>query len=128
MDATQYQLGKTKLFIKSPESLFMLEEVRARKYHTFAVKIQRAYRSWKARKYFLDLKAKSQDLLFNQKERKRISLKRDYIGDYIGYMDNPALRTLIGILFLVDMMCPDNREKKKIIKQASRSAFSLQTV
>jgi len=76
----------------------------------------------------LDLKAKSQDLLFNQKERKRISLKRDYIGDYIGYMDNPALRTLIGILFLVDMMCPDNREKKKIIKQASRSAFSLQTV
>ena len=32
--------------------------MRGRKYHSYAVKIQRAYRSWKARKYFLELKEK----------------------------------------------------------------------
>lgn len=34
--------------------------------------------------------------MFGKKERKRISLRRDYIGDYIGYLDNAALRTLMG--------------------------------
>ena len=37
--------------------LFMMEEQRQRKYHTYAVRIQRAYRLWKSRKYFIDLRA-----------------------------------------------------------------------
>ena len=34
--------------------------------------------------------------MVGRKERKRISLKREYIGDYIGFLDNPSLRTLVG--------------------------------
>ena len=34
--------------------------------------------------------------MFGKKERKRISLRRDYIGDYIGFLDNAALRALMG--------------------------------
>lgn len=45
-------------FFSLNSQLFLLEELRARKYHTYAQKIQRAYRRWKARKYFLELKEK----------------------------------------------------------------------
>lgn len=44
MDDDQYQLGTTKVFIKNPESLFLLEEIRERKFDGFARKIQTAYR------------------------------------------------------------------------------------
>jgi hypothetical protein len=113
VDPKEWQFGQTKLFIKSPETLFMMEELRQRRYHSFAVRIQRAYRSWKSRKYFIDLRAKSQDILYGKKERKRISLRRDYIGDYIGYLDNAALRTLMGknmqVLFADNIIKYDRR-------------------
>ena len=32
MEDSQWQLGKTKVFVKNPESLFLLEEVRDRKF------------------------------------------------------------------------------------------------
>ena len=32
----------------------------------------------------------------NKKERRRHSLKRNFVGDYIGMEDNPALRTFVG--------------------------------
>ena len=35
MDPDQWQLGRTKVFIKNPESLFLLEEVRERKFDGF---------------------------------------------------------------------------------------------
>ena len=35
------------------------------------------------------------DLLYNKKERRRYSLNRSFVGDYIGMDDNPALRSLI---------------------------------
>lgn len=36
------------------------------------------------------------DLLFNKKERRRHSLNRNFVGDYLGLDDNPELRTLVG--------------------------------
>lgn len=36
------------------------------------------------------------DLLFNKKERRRFSLNRNFVGDYIGLDDNPSLRALVG--------------------------------
>lgn len=36
------------------------------------------------------------DILLNRKERKRYSINRNFVGDYIGIEENPALRALIG--------------------------------
>jgi myosin-1 len=44
IDQEQFQLGKTKIFIKAPESLFMLEELRDRKYNEYALILQHAFR------------------------------------------------------------------------------------
>jgi myosin-1 len=96
MDADQYQLGNTKIFIKNPESLFLLEEVRERKYDTYARKIQSTYRRWKAQQYFEELKVKASDILQKKKERRSGTINRNYMGDYMGFSDNPVLRSIVG--------------------------------
>ncbi|KAJ3056601.1 Unconventional myosin-Ie [Rhizophlyctis rosea] len=96
MDPKEWQIGRSKIFVKSPESLFLLEEQRDRKYHGFAKVIQRAYRRWKSRKYFLELRKKAADVVHGKKERKRFSLNREFLGDYLNYLDNPVLKALVG--------------------------------
>ena len=44
MNADEYQMGQSKLFIKAPESLFLLEEQRDKKFDHFARVIQKAFR------------------------------------------------------------------------------------
>ncbi|ORX61173.1 hypothetical protein BCR36DRAFT_439738 [Piromyces finnis] len=96
MDKDQWQFGLTKVFIKTPESLFILEELRDRKYHGYAKTIQTCYRKWKSRKYFLDLKKEATDIFYNKKQRRRFSINRDFNGDYINYLSNPILKQLVG--------------------------------
>ncbi|XP_067665712.1 unconventional myosin-Ie-like isoform X1 [Haliotis asinina] len=96
MDRDQFQMGKTKVFIKNPESLFLLEEVRERKYDGFARVIQKAYRKHYAVKQYLKLREEASDILLNKKERRRYSLNRNFVGDYIGLDDSPELRALVG--------------------------------
>ena len=96
MTASEWQLGRTKVFIRSPESLFLLEEQRDRKYEKYARVIQRGYRSYKAQKLYLDMKKASYEVLHGQKERRRQTLNRGYVGDYIGFRDDPILRSLSG--------------------------------
>ncbi|XP_002738185.2 unconventional myosin-Ie-like [Saccoglossus kowalevskii] len=96
MEADQWQLGKSKIFIKAPESLFLLEEHRERKYDTYARIIQKAFRKHNANRYYLRLKQQASDILLNKKERRRYSLNRNFAGDYIGIDDNPGLRALVA--------------------------------
>ncbi|XP_034176365.2 unconventional myosin-Ie isoform X3 [Osmia lignaria lignaria] len=96
VDRSQYQLGRTKLFIKAPESLFMLEEARDRKYNSYARVIQRAFKKYFARKRQNEEKQEAADLLFDRKERRRASLNRNFVGDYIGLEGKPQLMNLVG--------------------------------
>ncbi|XP_023931310.1 unconventional myosin-Ie-like, partial [Lingula anatina] len=80
------------VFIK----LFLLEEVRERKYDGYARTIQKAFRKYNARKFYVKLREQASDLLLNKKERRQYSLNRNFVGDYIGLDDNPALRALVG--------------------------------
>lgn len=43
---SEFQLGRTKIFIKSPESLIALEEARERKYDIYARILQKAFRQF----------------------------------------------------------------------------------
>ena len=76
MEPDQWQLGRTKVFVKNPESvsdltslyysmaqivslkLFLLEELRERKYDGYARKIQKAWRRYKSAQYYYELKKK----------------------------------------------------------------------
>ncbi|XP_042659713.1 unconventional myosin-Ie isoform X1 [Tyto alba] len=96
MDPDQYQLGKSKIFIKAPESLFLLEEMRERKYDGYARAIQKAWRKYAARKKYVQMREEASDLLLNKKERRRNSINRNFVGDYIGMEDHPELRQFVG--------------------------------
>ncbi|NWS54402.1 MYO1E protein, partial [Chunga burmeisteri] len=96
MDPDQYQLGKSKVFIKAPESLFLLEEMRERKYDGYARAIQKAWRKYVARKKYVQMREEASDLLLNKKERRRNSINRNFVGDYIGMEDHPELRQFVG--------------------------------
>ncbi|XP_078489929.1 unconventional myosin-Ie isoform X1 [Ciona intestinalis] len=96
MDPDQWQCGKTKLFVKNPESLFLLEETRDRKYDGYARVIQKAFRQFNARKKYQQIKEEACQVVFNRKERKRNSINRNFVGDYIGLESHPEIRQFAG--------------------------------
>ncbi|KAJ0066691.1 hypothetical protein NL108_018318 [Boleophthalmus pectinirostris] len=96
MDQDQYQLGTSKVFIRAPESLFLLEEMRERKYNGFARVIQKAWRKHVAVRKYVQMRQEASDILLNKKERRRNSLNRNFVGDYLGLDQRPEIRTFIG--------------------------------
>ncbi|KAH8429801.1 class I myosin myoA [Aspergillus melleus] len=105
--AEEFQMGITKVFVKTPETLFALEAMRDRYWHNMAIRIQRAWRNylryriecairiqrfWRRCTGGLELikvRDKGHQLLQGRKERRRMSLlgSRRFLGDYIG-VDN----------------------------------------
>ena len=103
----EWQMGVTKAFIKTPETLFALETMRDRYWHNMAIRIQRAWRNYlryriecatRIQKFwrkksggepFLVLRDEGTKMLAGRKERRRFSLLgyRRYVGDYLG-IDN----------------------------------------
>uniref|UniRef100_A0A3P8WP09 Myosin IF n=1 Tax=Cynoglossus semilaevis TaxID=244447 RepID=A0A3P8WP09_CYNSE len=96
MDNDQYQMGRTKVFVKNPESLFLLEEMRERKFDTFARIIQKAWRRYNARKKYEQMREEASDILYNSKERRRNSINRNFVGDYLGLEQRPELRQFLA--------------------------------
>ncbi|XP_074539900.1 myosin IEb [Halichoeres trimaculatus] len=96
MDQDQYQLGKTKVFIKAPESLFLLEEMRERKFNGYARVIQKAWRKHIAVRKYVKMREEASDVLLNKKERRRNSINRNFVGDYIGMDNHPEIRQFVG--------------------------------
>ncbi|EON64246.1 PLK protein kinase [Coniosporium apollinis CBS 100218] len=102
--AEEYQMGVTKAFIKTPETLFALETMRDRYWHNMAIRIQRAWRNylryrtecairiqrwWRRLKgglEFIQLRDYGHQVLAGRKERRRFSLLgyRRFLGDYLG--------------------------------------------
>ncbi|OAA34290.1 myosin-5 [Metarhizium rileyi] len=100
----EWQLGVTKAFIKSPETLFALEHMRDRYWHNMATRIQRMWRAylayraesatriqrmWRKKRTgaeYLQLRDHGHKLLQGRKERRRMSLlgSRRFMGDYLG--------------------------------------------
>ncbi|XP_076066450.1 unconventional myosin-Ie-like isoform X2 [Oratosquilla oratoria] len=95
MDSGQYQIGRTKIFVKDPESLYLLEEYRERKYDHYARVIQSAFRKYFSKQILLREKEEASDLILNRKERRSNSLNRAFYGDYIGIEFKPRLAALI---------------------------------
>lgn len=100
----EWQLGVTKAFIKSPETLFALEHMRDRYWHNMATRIQRMWRAylayraeaatriqrfWRKKRTgaeYLQLRDQGHRVLQGRKERRRMSIlgSRRFLGDYLG--------------------------------------------
>lgn len=97
----------------------MLEEARDRKYNMYARVIQKAFKKYFAWKRQAQQKQKAADLLFGHKERRRASLNRNFMGDYIGLEGKPQTMSLIGrrekVFFAEVVKKYDRRFKVKIL-------------
>eukprot|EP00002_Diphylleia_rotans_P012413 TRINITY_DN2428_c0_g1_i1.p1 TRINITY_DN2428_c0_g1~~TRINITY_DN2428_c0_g1_i1.p1 ORF type:complete len:1093 (+),score=254.33 TRINITY_DN2428_c0_g1_i1:94-3372(+) len=116
IDPAEWQMGSTKVFIRHPETLDALEDMKEKYWHNMAARIQRAYRnliefynrcasviqnayrSWKALRPNLEMRNSSTPLLQGKKERRRFSLisNRRFYGDYLHAKANPAIFQAIG--------------------------------
>ncbi|KAK2841421.1 hypothetical protein Q7C36_013000 [Tachysurus vachellii] len=113
MDNDQYQLGRTKIFVKNPESLFLLEEMRERKFDTFARTIQKAWRKYIARRKYEQMREEASDILYNSKERRRNSINRNFVGDYLGMEERPELRQFLAKRERVDFADSVNKYDRR---------------
>lgn len=63
------------------------------------------------------------DLLFNRKERRRYSLNRNFVGDYIGLDYQPGVRALVGKRERIDFAFTITKYDRRF--KASHSFFYL---
>jgi myosin-1 len=75
--------------------LFHLEELVERKDYDCARKIQLAWKKWQLAKHALEQRARVADVLRGNKERQRMSINRQFVGDYSNYDLNYSLQQLI---------------------------------
>ncbi|PSN63452.1 hypothetical protein BS50DRAFT_679717 [Corynespora cassiicola Philippines] len=100
----EFQMGVTKVFIKTPETLFALETMRDRYWHNMAIRIQRAWRNYlryrtecaiRIQRFwrrvnggleFIQVRDQGHKILAGRKERRSYSLigSRRFMGDYLG--------------------------------------------
>lgn len=112
---SEYQMGTTKVFIKTPETLFALEDMRDKYWHNMAARIQRAWRrylkkkedsaillqrAWKNKTHgnqFEQFRDYGNGLLQGRKERRRMSMlgSRAFMGDYLGCNDSTGYGSFI---------------------------------
>jgi len=110
--------GTTKLFVKSPETVFKLEEMREKALDVIVVKIQRCWRAFQARKWYLELRAAMQDIFYGKKQRHKKSLNRKYYGDYLRVQNEQSFRAIMtkfgdqSVLF-ADNVWKTNRKYKR---------------
>ena len=97
-------MGITKVFVKTPETLFALEAMRDKYWHNMAIRIQRAWRNYlryriecaiRIQRFwrrmtggleFIKIRDQGHKVLQGRKERRRMSLlgSRRFLGDYLG--------------------------------------------
>ncbi|XP_046494264.1 unconventional myosin-If [Equus quagga] len=83
------------LSTKKPK-LFLLEEMRERKFDGFARTIQKAWRRHVAVRKYEEMREEASNILLNKKERRRNSINRNFVGDYLGLEERPELRQFLG--------------------------------
>lgn len=128
MEPSQWQMGVTKIFIKAPESLFLLEESRERKFDGYARVIQSAYRGYVRRRKMAEIREKATDILFNKKMRRRGSIRRCFVGDYIGFSQNEGLRALVGKREHIEFACCVNKYDRRFKVQKRDLLLSRQHI
>uniref|UniRef100_H9G469 Myosin IE n=1 Tax=Anolis carolinensis TaxID=28377 RepID=H9G469_ANOCA len=76
--------------------LFLLEEMRERRYDGYVRIIQKAWRKHVAVRKYIQMREEASNIVLNKKERRRNSLNRNFVGDYIGLENHPELRRFVG--------------------------------
>lgn len=91
-----FECGTSKIFIRAPETIFSLEEIREQKTFTYANRIQRFFLKYANEYYLFMLRKSGNDAVRGKKDRRRLSLERPFTSDYISYRENFQLKGICG--------------------------------
>ncbi|EGT37998.1 hypothetical protein CAEBREN_31713 [Caenorhabditis brenneri] len=105
MEKSQYQMGRTKIFVKNPESVRLCFKLKQDNNLVSVVLARRDTRT--------EQKEQAADLMYGKKERRRYSLNRNFVGDYIGLEHHPTLQSLVGKRQRVLFACTANKYDRK---------------
>ena len=86
----EVQMGKTKLFIRTPETYFAIEQFRERSFERFAEVIQRSWRRYYSSKELVSLQSLMHAVYSDpqvQKTRRRDSIYCPFSGDSLNQLD-----------------------------------------
>eukprot|EP01094_Clydonella_sp_ATCC50884_P004683 TRINITY_DN13717_c0_g1_i1.p1 TRINITY_DN13717_c0_g1~~TRINITY_DN13717_c0_g1_i1.p1 ORF type:complete len:1028 (+),score=338.91 TRINITY_DN13717_c0_g1_i1:131-3085(+) len=83
IDKSLYCMGKTKVFIRKPQTLFALEELRTKKLEDIVIIIQRWWRRWGGQGMYKRMAYTASEIMVGNKERRRDSVLRPFRGDYV---------------------------------------------
>ena len=141
----EHQMGVTKVFIKTPETLFALEALRDRYWHNMAIRIQRAWRNYlryraecatRIQRFwrrvnggleFIKVRDYGHQVLQQKKERRRYSLvgSRRFLGDYLGISNRGGSGELIrNSIGMRSKHIPEGLGLSLIAKGNERCVFS----
>ena len=99
MDRAEAQLGRTKVFIRSPETYFEMERLRVTVIERHVCKIQRMMRKFLARRHLIhyrdDMGKRFEE---TGKPRRRGSFSRPYDGDYLPKSLDGLRETMMEII------------------------------
>lgn len=114
---TEYQLGVSKVFIKTPESLFALETMRDKYWHNMAARIQRAWRRFLLRR--IDAASRIQRAIREKKGGNEFEKLRDYGSKLLAGRKERRSMSLLGCrAFMGDYLsCNESKSKGAYIKR-----------
>eukprot|EP00760_Papus_ankaliazontas_P004527 PhM_4_TR11938/c0_g1_i1/m.75870/K10356/MYO1; myosin I len=96
LPAEAWQLGETKVFIRQPQHLFHLEDLREQGFGDIIYKIQRAWRRYRTRKVLIKLRAQLTKMYKKGgKQRRADSVFRPYFAEYVELRGNDVIASLL---------------------------------
>ncbi|SSD60113.1 probable Myosin-1 [Saccharomycodes ludwigii] len=116
---TEYQIGVSKVFIKTPETLFALEHMRDRYWYNMAARIQRAWRRFLQRR--IDAAARIQRAIREKKGGNKYEKLRDEGTKLLGGRKERRTMSLLAYrAFMGDYLsCNESKTKGSFIKRQS---------
>ncbi|GMH63925.1 hypothetical protein TL16_g03840 [Triparma laevis f. inornata] len=88
LNKAEAQLGRTKIFVRSPEMYFEFERLRLVAIGVWATKIQRVYKRYSSRRHLIKRRDEMAKMYESAgKTRRRGSFSRPYDGDYVSEPD-----------------------------------------
>uniref|UniRef100_A0A3B5MZK9 Osteoclast-stimulating factor 1 n=1 Tax=Xiphophorus couchianus TaxID=32473 RepID=A0A3B5MZK9_9TELE len=97
MDQDQFQLGTAKVFIKAPESYFLLQhQLKGSALCLCSSSCWRKCARGNSTATPASSRRRASDILLNKKERRKNSINRNFVGDYIGTDNHPEIRQFVG--------------------------------
>ncbi|CAI1558951.1 hypothetical protein SEUBUCD646_0K00970 [Saccharomyces eubayanus] len=126
----EFQLGVTSVFIKSPESLFALEDMRDKYWFNMAARIQRAWRRFLQRR--IDAAIKIQRTIREKKGGNKYEKLRDSGTKLLGGKKERRSMSLLGYrAFMGDYLsCNESKTKGSYIRRQAgikeKAVFSMQ--